>query len=140
MNSPLRWQQRFENFGHALRIMQKRVGECQTHHRDFVFYEAFQMALVQSFEIVIELAWKTLKDYLENEGYEEVQNSKKTIRQASVEGLIENGEIWMAALEKRNITSHTYEAAILDEVCAFVLQQFIAEAEKLEKKLCSLLP
>jgi nucleotidyltransferase substrate binding protein (TIGR01987 family) len=120
MNNDQRWKQRFQNFENAYNVFLRRIGE----YEQFSDKEAYQMALVQGYEIVIELAWKTLKDYLENEGYDEVKNGKQAIRQAFQSELIHDAEIWMTALEKRNLTSHTYNTEILKETLAFIHDQF----------------
>jgi hypothetical protein len=49
--------------------------------------------------VVIELAWKTLKDYLENEGYDAVKNGKHAIRVAFQDEIITDAENWMEALQ-----------------------------------------
>lgn len=99
MNNPLRWKQRFENFERALEVFQARAEECRENPKGSEYYEAFHMALIHSFEILIELSWKTLKDYLENEGYNDVQNGKRAIRRAFQDGIVQEGETWMEALE-----------------------------------------
>jgi nucleotidyltransferase substrate binding protein (TIGR01987 family) len=63
--------------------------------------------LIQCFEYTFELSWKTLKDYLEFEGYD-VKTPKETIKKAFQTGMIDDGLIWLDALDKRNIMSHTY--------------------------------
>ena len=95
----------------------------------------FRMALVQAFEILIELSWKVLKDYLENEGYTEVQTGKRAFRQAFQDGMIENGEVWLKALEIRNHTSHIYDVSILEDLNVFVIESFLPEVKKLHNTL-----
>ncbi|MDQ6954399.1 MAG: nucleotidyltransferase substrate binding protein, partial [Mariprofundaceae bacterium] len=64
MNNDIRWKQRFQNFEKTYHVFQRRIDEYENNQKT----EAYQMALIQAFEILIELSWKTLKDYLENEG------------------------------------------------------------------------
>ena len=116
----MRWQQRFENFSNAYATFSRVIKAYEADKND----EITQMALVQSYEFTIELAWKTLKDYLENEGYDEVKNAKQTIRQAVQAELLHNAEAWMEAIEMRNKTSHVYNKAILQELVIFVDTQF----------------
>ena len=54
MNDELRWVQRFQNLERAYALFERRVEEFQR----FADQEAYQMALVQGFEIVIELSWR----------------------------------------------------------------------------------
>ncbi len=133
MNNELRWKQRFGNFENAYALFLRRINE----YEEFPYKEAYQMALVQGFEIAIELAWKTLKDYLENEGYDGVENSKQSIRQAFQAEVISHAETWMSALEKRNLTSHTYNVSILLETVRFIHQDFFPVLRDLFFKLKS---
>ena len=135
MNNPIRWKQRFQNFEKALTVFKDRCTDVKEHPKGSKYYDAFQMALVQAFEILIELSWKVLKDYLENEGYTEVQTGKRAFRQAFQDGMIENGEVWLKALEMRNSTSHIYDISILEELNVFVVESFLPEVKKLHDTL-----
>lgn len=131
MNNDLRWKQRFQNFEKAFIVFQRRADEYKNEPSS----ESHQMSLIQAFEIGLELSWKTLKDYLENEGYDNVKNSKQAIRQAFQDEIIHDAEIWMEALQKRNITSHTYNPEILIEVVEFIADRFYPIVRDLYHKL-----
>lgn len=66
-------------------------------------------AIIQFFEVTMELAWKTLKDYLEAQKFIEINSPKSVIKKAFETGLIKDGHGWMDALEDRNLTVHTYD-------------------------------
>ena len=119
MNNDLRWKQRFQNFEKAFTVFQRRIDEYEVH----IDEEAYQMALVQAYEIIIELAWKVMKDYLENDGFD-VKNGKQAIRQAFQNELIRDGEIWLQSLDNRNLTSHVYDDEVLEANVSFISQQF----------------
>ena len=72
-----------------------------------------QEGIIQRFEYTFELAWKTIKDKLYYEGYDE-KTPRAVIRKAfEVEFLSEDHtEVWLDSLEKRNQLSHTYDEAI----------------------------
>ena len=131
----IRWKQRFQNFEKALTVFKDRCSDVEDHPKGSKYYDAFQMALVQAFEILIELSWKVLKDYLENEGYTEVQTGKKAFREAFQDGINENGEVWLKALEIRNSTSHIYDVSLLEELNIFVVESFLPEIKKLHNTL-----
>ena len=126
MNNELRWKQRFQNFEKSFQVFQRRIDEYQGDPEK----EAFRMALIQSFEIILELSWKTLKDYLENEGFI-VNTPKQVIRQAYQAEVIRHGEKWMEALKQRNLTSHTYNEDTAKDVLNFVAAQFYGIAREL---------
>jgi nucleotidyltransferase substrate binding protein (TIGR01987 family) len=119
MNKELRWRQRFQNLEKAFEVFQRRIAEYEKD-RDS---EAFQMALIQSFKMLLELSWKTLKDYLENEGIIATA-PKAALREAFRAEIIGNGEEWMEALERRNLTGHTYDNETAREVLAFIDERF----------------
>ena len=131
----IRWKQRFQNFEKALTVFKDRCSDVEDHPKGSKYYDAFQMALVQAFEILIELSWKVLKDYLENEGYTEVQTGKRAFRQAFQDGIIENGEVWLKALEIRNSISHIYDVDLLEDLNVFVVESFLPEVKKLHDTL-----
>lgn len=114
-NQDIRWKQRFAHFRKAFSLLEQTM--TIAHPSD-----AERAGLIQFFEMAFELAWKVLKDYLEEEGFT-VQSPRDTIKQAFQAGLLENGHIWLEALKDRNLTVHTYEEKI-----AVAVEQKIREA------------
>ena len=92
--------------------------------------ELEQEGFVQRFEYTFELVWKTLRDYLLENGYK-LDSPKSVIRQAYQSGYIADGEIWMEALEKRNSAVHTYNQEILKETIRFLTEKFQPALEQL---------
>lgn len=64
---------------------------------------------IQRFEFCTELAWKTMREYLLDQGYTEINSPKAVIRQAYAFGMIEDEQAWIALLTDRNMTSHVYD-------------------------------
>ena len=62
--SEIRWKQRFENFKKA----NSNLVETADCIKQNSLNKIYTMALIQAFEMSFELAWKTMKDYLENDG------------------------------------------------------------------------
>src|ERR1700733_2978054 len=100
MKKDIRWKQRFQNFERAFIFLSK---SCKLEAYD----ELQGAGLVQSFEFTFELAWKTLKDYLEEQGLE-IQFPREVIKQAFTTQLIEGGHLWFESVDKRNELTHTY--------------------------------
>lgn len=124
-----RWKYRFKNYDKAFQklamiVERKVLGELE------------QMALIQAFEFTFELGWKTMKDYLIENGFE-VRSPKDAIRQAFSAEYIDNGEIWMEAINKRNESSHTYDDAVLLNSVNFIINEFYGAAEKFYKDFTS---
>lgn len=131
MNNELRWKQRFQNFENAYNTLNRALTRFEADSED----EMVQMAMVQAFEFTFELSWNTMKDYLENEGFDNVGNSRRTIRVAFQEGLITDAEEWMEMIEKRNLASHTYNEVVLKETIQYIKEEFFPLARKLYEDL-----
>jgi len=101
----IRWRQRYENFGRAYRQFEL-VSVKDTEHDPL-----FRAALIQTFEFLFELAWKTMKDKLESEGFV-LKNPRDTIQQALESEYIADGEAWIKMLETRNDLSHMYDEQV----------------------------
>lgn len=97
----IRWQQRFQNFENAFQLLERTVNIESLS-------EAERGGLIQFFEVALELSWKTMKDYLEAQGFL-VKTPRETIKLAFQIELIADGQAWLQALEDRNLTTHTYD-------------------------------
>ncbi len=100
----IRWKQRFAHFQKAFLLLEQTM--TIEHPSD-----AERAGLIQFFEMSFELAWKVLKDYLEEEGFT-VVSPRDTLKQAFQAGLLDDGHVWIEALKDRNLTVHTYEEKI----------------------------
>lgn len=72
-------------------------------------------ASIRRFIYVFELFWKLLKAILEQKGIE-VQYLRDVMQQAYQGHLIDNEEMWIAMLKDRNLTSHTYDKKLADDI------------------------
>jgi len=132
MTTPdIRWIQRFNHFTKALSQLREAVALAQ--ERPLSKLE--EQGLIQAFEFTHELAWNTLKDFLEERGVQNLYGSKDATREAFKTGLIENGEAWMNMIQSRNLTSHTYDEAIAAEIASAIRATYFAEFEALRMKL-----
>ncbi|NDV24531.1 HI0074 family nucleotidyltransferase substrate-binding subunit [Desulfovibrio sp. JC022] len=92
---------------------------------DEITKDAVQDSLVKRFEYTLELAWKSCKRHLFEEGYVEVKTMgpKPMMRFAFTADLIANVDNWIGYINARNDTSHDYSGdkadAILDIVDDF---------------------
>ena len=72
--------------------------------------------VIQRFEFCAELAWKTMREYLLDQGYTEINSPKAVIRQAFAYGMIEDADGWVRLLNDRNLTSHVYDEKTAEEI------------------------
>jgi len=99
--------------------------------------EIEKAGVVQAFEFCYELAWKTIKRFLSNEGIV-VSSPRESFREAGRNGLIENVRLWLDFIIIRNKTVHTYNEFVLKEIIDIVPifeKELSKLIEKLEKKI-----
>ena len=71
---------------------------------------------IQRFEFSLDLAWKTLKAFLEEKKGVLVNSPKEAFREAFRQGLIEYEENWLTMVDLRNQTVHTYNQDLADKI------------------------
>lgn len=79
-------------------------------------------SVIQRFEFCWELAWKTLKLRLDDLGIV-AMNPRDVFKEALVAGLIHDGNAWSEAQRMRNLSSHTYDEKLADQVYRFVIEK-----------------
>src|SRR5271157_3917726 len=90
-NEDIRWIQRFQNYQKAFAQLIQAVELS----RQRALSKLEKQGLIQGFEYTHELAWNTLKDFLEARGTTNLFGSRDATRAAFALGLLEQGEIWM---------------------------------------------
>ncbi|MGE0631430.1 MAG: HI0074 family nucleotidyltransferase substrate-binding subunit [Parachlamydiales bacterium] len=89
-------------------------------------------SVIQRFEFSIELAWKTAKKTM---GTPTVA-PKDIVREMAQSGYIDNVDVWLRAIDMRNLSSHTYKEDVAEKVYAFAAD-FLSELHTLLPKLRS---
>ncbi len=124
----IRWKQRLSNFQKSLAHLAEAV--------EIEVPSIIQQAgTIQFFEMSFELAWKTLKDYLEEQGFSDIKSPKSTIKKAFEIDLIEDGHAWLEALENRNLAAHTYDDETAKEIYELICDSYFPLLETLKNKL-----
>ncbi|MDI6731106.1 MAG: nucleotidyltransferase substrate binding protein [Candidatus Margulisbacteria bacterium] len=128
----IRWAQRFSNYQKALKRLSKFIEKGKLN-------ELEEQGLIQSFEYTHELAWNTLKDFLEGRGNDKIYGSKDTTRKAFELNLIKGGDVWMNMIQSRNETSHTYNDEVSKKIAQSIINQYYPEFVRLEERLSELI-
>ena len=134
----LRWRQRFENFGRAFVLLRSAL-EGKTVDD---YNQLEQEGLIQRFEYTFELAWKTLKDYLEFNGVQlEVANPRSVIKECVSSGLFASagidGGTFLDMMLARNTLSHTYDFERFREIIVKISDEFLPQLDLLYDYLLS---
>lgn len=92
--------------------------------------------ILHRFEFTFELAWKTVKDYLEYLGItNKVGSPREIIQTGYKQGIIEDGESWIKMMLSRNSLSHIYDEKTSREIYEYIVSEYIDLFENLKKKL-----
>ncbi len=119
-DSDIRWQQRLANYGKAL----EQLADAVATSRQRPLSDLEKQGLIQAFEFTHELAWNVMKDYFAYQGNIGITGSRDAAREAFQKGLVEDGEGWMEMIRSRNLTSHTYQQKIADEICGHIVARY----------------
>lgn len=121
---------KLDQFRMALGRLHEAIEEYgQTHSR------VVRDGVIQRFEFTCELAWKSCREYLIEEGFTGIDSPKATMRQAYACGWIDNELGWLKLLQARNLTSHMYSEAQAAQIYLEIATEFTALFEKLLQAL-----
>lgn len=125
-----KFQNKLENFEKAYNRLIEAV-EKSKQSDDSVIRDG----VIQRFEFTTELAWKSVREYLINEGIAELNSPKSVMREAFANNLIDNENVWVKLLEDRNKTSNIYDEDESEEIYNRISNEYAKEFEKLLSKL-----
>ncbi len=115
----VRWKQRFESFGKAFELLQQAL-ELQN------LSALEREGAVQRFEFTFELAWKTMKDFLNASGVPlKEATPRSVIKAAFAAQVIGDGQLWIDMMLRRNEMSHQYDGKKFEGVLLEVKQKFL---------------
>ncbi|MDO9167713.1 MAG: nucleotidyltransferase substrate binding protein [Methylobacter sp.] len=129
MTDDIRWQQRFHNYEKAFLLLERALSIATPS-------EVERGGIIQFYEMAFELAWKLMKDYLEQLGYN-VNSPRDAIKQAFQAGILDDGQLWMDALSDRNLTTHTYDESKAIEVVASIRTHYFPALQQLYRRFNS---
>ena len=123
----VRWKQRFQNFDRAFLLLRSAFDDRTL--QDFSDLE--QEGIIQRFEFTFELAWKTIKDYLQDNGVIiSPVTPRAVIKEAFSAGILNDGQVWIDMMLHRNILSHNYDFSkfkiVLEAISTNYLEAFEA--------------
>lgn len=87
---------------------------------------------IKRFEIVFDLAWKTIKAYLEEKKGVVCASPKPCFKEAYKQSLIEYDNFWLELTDARNETVHVYNEDFAEKTYALLPKALIYFKELLE--------
>lgn len=136
-NKQLRAEDALHNFSRALDRFAAAVAQRDELAKEG-FADIYPDLVMQRFEFTYEMAWKAIKRYLSFSGIE-CANPRGCFQEAYAQGLIADEGVWLDMIEKRNVSSHTYDESGI-QVILEVVESYRAAFEALKKRLESALP
>ena len=132
MSIDIRWQQRFANYNKALAQLKKFIDKGELNDLE-------EQGLIQAFEFTHELAWNVIKDYFDYQGSNDIYGSRDATREAFQKGIITDGEGWMEMIKSRNLTSHTYNVDVANDISEKVMNWYFDLFIDFQSKMQSLI-
>lgn len=129
-----RWVLRLDNYQKAMESLTSAVTLSESRPLS----DLEKQGLIQAFEFTHELAWNVLKDYFNYQGTQGITGSRDATREAFSKGLIEDGDGWMAMIQSRNKTSHTYNQVVANEIVEAITSKYFTLLKALLQKLVTL--
>ena len=123
-------ENKYENFGSAV----NRLNEANVAYKKNSDNDIYQDALIKRFEFTFELAWKTLREFMLEQGYTlEILSPKGVISFAWREGIISNEELWLDMLQSRNLSAHDYGRELSADIADKISNRYCKELTALKK-------
>ena len=120
---------KYENYSNALCRLKEslKIEEPDEVHID---------GIIQRFEFTFELAWKTMKEYLEFMGIaSDMVGPRGTLKTAFEQGLIYDGDTWIKMMEARNNMAHRYSYDESRKIYEDIKDTYVTLLENLCEKL-----
>ena len=128
---------KLDNFVSCLAVLQK--ANFDLAGKD----EIYRKGVLGQFNLVFELAWKTLQEVLRLHGAEVSGSPREVLQKGYQYGFVNDEQIWLLMLKKRNTLVHIYDEEEADEVIALIKGNFLPAMEilvdTLKKKLAEVI-
>lgn len=127
----IRWKQRFENFKKAFALLREALEKGPS---GLSLLE--KEGVIQRFEYSFELAWKTVKDFLEYSGLVITPvTPRQVLKDAFAAKVLTAGQVWINMLDHRNLLSHTYDSVVFEEAVDAIAARYLPAMEQLHSFL-----
>ncbi|AYQ56450.1 nucleotidyltransferase [Bathymodiolus thermophilus thioautotrophic gill symbiont] len=128
-NKDIRWKQRFQNYSKAFALLRIVIEE----NEDILTLSDLEKeGLIRRFKFTFELAWRTLKDKMQEDGIMIDKISPKFILKLAYNSkYINNIKVWIAMVNDRNLMSHTYNFDNFNKVLKALQDTYYFHLEEL---------
>lgn len=121
-NPDIRWKQRFQNFDRAFVLLRSAM-----ENGPAALNPLEKEGVIQRFEYCFELAWETVKDYLEEGGFVfATVTPRQVLKDAYAAKILDDGQVWIDMLDHRNLLSHTYSPAVFEKAVEAIHARYLS--------------
>ena len=122
---------KFENFVAAFR----NLADIYQYEEPYGNVEL--TGLVGLFEVCLEQSWKAMKEILQENGFDEGKTGspRQILKTAYQAGMIQDEELWIAALVSRNNVAHAYNKEVALDIIYNTKDKYYKMFERLVKVL-----
>ena len=120
-----------DNFSNCLKVLEG--ADFSLAEKD----EIYRTGVIGQFNLTFELAWKALQAVLRLHGVQAADSdSPREILQLGYKfGFLNDPDIWLKMLRKRNTAAHIYSESDADELLQLIRIEFTAAFKNLEQTL-----
>lgn len=124
-----RWKQRFLDYQEALNELRAAINRLTQLN------QLEKQGLIKLFECTFELGWKTLQDYLQDLGIEDIVGPRPVFVEALQIKILSHEQNWLELIEDHSSKSHVYKKEIADHLVDDICQRYIKLLNQLENVL-----
>ena len=127
----IRWKQRFQNFDRAFVLLRDAMERGPS-----ALNPLEKEGVIQRFEYCFELAWKTVKDYLEEGGIVfATVTPRQVLKDAFAAKVLADGQVWIDMLDHRNLLSHTYNQVSFERAVDAIHARYLSAFDQVHEYL-----
>ncbi len=125
-----RLSERIENFNKAYNLFEIAHNSYINDKQN----DIYKLAIVQAFEIVYELGWKVIKDFLKTKDIETF-TPRDTIKEAFAANILPSAQIWIDMAKDRNASSHEYNQDKVNMILENISATYFYELKRFKENL-----
>ena len=118
-------QEKYEKLVQAVHRLDEAIADY-----DQMGLDSIRDGVIQRFEFCAELAWKTMREYLLDQGFSDINSPKAVIKQAYAFGMIQDQQAWLDLQNDRNLTSHVYDEETAKVIFERIENQHLARFDE----------
>lgn len=119
-------QEKYDKFTNAVARLEEALKDYESSP-----ISSIRDGVIQRFEFCTELAWKSAREYLTDQGYVDLNSPKSVMKQAYSDKLIDDEQVWLELLNARNCTAHIYDDATAEQVFNGIKESYLNQFQKL---------